>query len=353
MPAKSLIPCPNCGYENRPSAVLCNLCKEILPGAVQKLRDEKEKKQKEKIPVERSSFYAEKDKNIRNSYIILFAMIAILALLGVSIGGAYGDPAAGGVIALIVAGAISGYSWFSASSLIMSMSGAKKIGYDDMPELFNIVEEMKIASGLPMPDVYVIDSPAPNAFATGRDPNNSAVAVTTGLIEKLNRDELQGVIAHEMGHIRNFDIRYAMLAAALLGSIALISDAFLRGGVLRRRGGGRGGGNPAMMILAIVLAIAAPISAYLLQMAVSRRREFLADASAVEFTRNPNGLASALAKITADPAPLESANRATQHLYIVNPVKNFSMKARALMSTHPATEARINALRKMGADIAS
>ncbi|VAX25689.1 Heat shock protein HtpX, partial [hydrothermal vent metagenome] len=180
MPAKSLIPCPNCGYENSPRAVLCSLCKEILPDAVQRLRDKKEK-----IRVERSSFYAEKDKNIRNSYIILFAMIAILALLGVSIGGAYGDPVAGGVIALIVACAISGYSWFSASSLIMSMSGAKKIERDDMPELFNVVEEMKIASGLPMPDVYVIDSPAPNAFATGRDPNNSAVAVTTGLIEKL------------------------------------------------------------------------------------------------------------------------------------------------------------------------
>jgi len=240
-------------------------------------------------------------------------------------------------------------SWISGASMILSLSGARKVSHDDEPLLYNVVEEMKIASGLPMPEVYVIESEAPNAFATGRDPDHSAVAVTRGLLQKLDRDELQGVIGHEMAHIGNYDIRYAMLAAALAGAIAMISDAFLRGG--GRRGGGPRGGAAILMILAVLLAVLAPISAAILQMAVSRKREMLADATSVQFTRNPEGLASALAKIALDPAPLENANRATQHLYIINPLKSFSMSAGALFSTHPPTEARINALRKMGAGV--
>lgn len=276
---------------------------------------------------------------------MIVSLAGLVTALGASIGAAYGDPFVGAGLAFIIALGMSGFAWNSGASLIMSMSGAKKVSHDDYPQLYNVVEEMKIASGLPMPEVYVIETDAPNAFATGRDPDRSAVAVTTGLLEKLNRDELQGVIAHEMGHIRNYDIRYAMLAGVLVGAVVLISDAFLRG---RFRGGGR---NQAMLILAIVLAIIAPLSAYVLQMSISRRREFLADASAVEFTRNPDGLASALIKISTDPAPLAAANRATQHLYIVNPLKKYSMKSGALFSTHPPTEARIKALRNMGAMI--
>jgi heat shock protein HtpX len=251
----------------------------------------------------------------------------------------------GTVIAFFIASVMGMFTWFGGAGAVLSMAGAKQIEHADYPQLFNIVEEMKIASGIPMPKVYVITSPSPNAFATGRDPEHGVVAVTTGLMEQLNRDELQGVIAHEMGHIRNYDIRYALFATILIGAIALISDAFLRG-IFRGRGE-----HPALLIVAVILAILAPISAYMLQMAISRQREFLADATAVELTRNPNGLASALMKISGSPHGIEEANRATQHLFIVNPVKEFRMTSSNLFSTHPPTEARLNALRHMGATI--
>jgi heat shock protein HtpX len=216
------------------------------------------------------------------------------------------------------------------------------------PELYRIVENLSIGSGLPMPKVYVIEDSAPNAFATGRDPHHAAVTVTRGLLQKLNREELEGVIGHEMSHIRNLDIRYSMLVAILVGSIAFFCDIFLRS----FRGGGRrlrlGRGAVPLVVLALVLAILAPIVAVILQMAISRKREFLADASGVQLTRNPTGLANALEKIAGDPEPLEAANRATQHLYIINPVKTFGMMASNLMSTHPPTEARVNILRAMG-----
>jgi len=380
MRKKARVACPNCGYENRAKAVQCNLCHELMPvspvatGApppvpqasptAQPLSggfdlenaaafagddvSDGERASPAKIMTSsRSSFYEQQEQNKRNSDLLLFGLIFTLTLLGAVIGaGVMGDPVIGGGVAFVLASFLGAYSFMSGKKLVMSMSGAKMITHDEMPQLFNIVEEMKIASGLPMPEVYYIDSPAPNAFATGRDPDHSAIAVTRGLMEKLNRDELQGVIAHEMSHIRNFDIRYAMLAGVLVGSIALISDAFLRGGAR----GGRGGNAP-LFILAIALAVIAPISAYMMQMAISRRREFLADASAVELTRNPDGLASALSKIALDPEPLKASNRATQHMYIINPVKNFSMKSGSLMSTHPPTEARINALRRMGANM--
>ncbi|MBI4665841.1 MAG: M48 family metallopeptidase [Nitrospinae bacterium] len=269
----------------------------------------------------------------------------LVALGGIIVYAEGGDPLLGVGVAFIVASVMGAFSWFAGASIILAMSGAKKVTHESDPQLFNVVEEMKIASGLPMPDVYIIEEDAPNAFATGRDQDHSAVAVTRGLLNKLNRDELQGVIAHEFSHIRNLDIRYAMLVGVLVGATALIADAFLRG---FGRGGKRGS-NPALLALALVFAILAPISAKILQMAISRSREFMADASAVELTRNPDGLASALAKITQDPAPLAAANRATQHLYIVNPVKSFNMDSKALFSTHPPTEARINKLVAMGA----
>ncbi|MBI5816706.1 MAG: M48 family metallopeptidase [Nitrospinae bacterium] len=245
----------------------------------------------------------------------------------------------------MVASGLGAFSWFGGSALILNMSRAKKAAHDTHPQLFNVVEEMKIASGLPMPELYVIEADAPNAFATGRDQNHSAIAVTTGLLAKLNRDELQGVIAHEFSHIRNLDIRYAMLVGVIVGATALIADAFLRG---FGGSGSRRGGLP-LLLVAVIFAIVAPISAKMLQMAISRSREFLADASAVELTRNPDGLASALNKITRDQAPLSVANRATQHLYIVNPLKSFDMDSKALFSTHPPTEARIRKLVAMGA----
>jgi heat shock protein HtpX len=205
-----------------------------------------------------------------------------------------------------------------------------------------------------MPKVYIIEDTAPNAFATGRDPKHASVAITTGLLQKLDREELQGVIAHELGHVRNYDIRFALLVAVLVGSIALLADFFLRftfwgGG---RRGGGdrdRGGGGLAVIlfIVAIVLAIVAPIIARFVQLAVSRQREYLADATSVELTRNPRGLERALAKIAGDREVLEVANRATQHLYFTNPIKKFEERSSSMFSTHPAIVDRINRLRQL------
>lgn len=361
--------CPVCGYENRPRAIQCNLCREILPKApdagagaftvstaaypeakVDALSavDQSAPAAPKEVhipPAMRVSFYQAQTDNKRNSTAMIAGMVTLLTAMGVVIGATYGDALIGALGAFTVAGGMGAYTWFAGAGTILSMSGAKQVSHDIHPQLFNIVEEMKIASGLPMPKVYIIESEAPNAFATGRDPEHSAVAVTTGLLAKLNRDELQGVIAHEMSHIRNFDIRFAMIAAIMVGSIALISDAFLRS-----RRSGRGG-HPVMIVVALLLAALAPLSATILQMAISRQREFLADASAVELTRNPDGLASALYKITHDDKPLDTANRATQHLYIVNPLKSFSMKSSNLFSTHPPTEARLRALGQMGADI--
>ncbi|NOZ20085.1 MAG: M48 family metallopeptidase, partial [Planctomycetes bacterium] len=222
--------------------------------------------------------------------------------------------------------------------------------------LVNVVEEMAIASGLPVPKIYLIEDSAPNAFATGRTPETACVAITRGLLDKLNRDELQGVMAHEMSHIQNRDILFMTLAGIMLGVIVLLADFYLRhiwwtGGRRRSRSGRGGGGAQAIMIVvAILLAILAPIMARLLYFAVSRKREYLADASAAELTRYPEGLASALEKIAGDKEVLEVANRATAPMYIVNPIKPFEERARrfsGLTSTHPPLKDRVAVLRSM------
>jgi heat shock protein HtpX len=204
--------------------------------------------------------------------------------------------------------------------------------------------------------VYTIDDTAPNAFATGRDPNHASLAVTTGLLEKLDREELQGVIGHEMSHVRNLDIRFTLLVAVLVGSIALMADFFLRftfwgglgGGRSRDRSSGGGGGLVIIaIVLGLILSIVAPIIGRLVQLAVSRQREYLADASSVELTRDPYGLERALAKIASDREVLEVANRATQHLYFVNPIKKWESRASGLMATHPPIVDRINRLRAL------
>ena len=214
---------------------------------------------------------------------------------------------------------------------------------------------MAIAANVPMPKVYLIDDTAPNAFATGRDPQHASVAITTGLLQKLDREELQGVMAHELIHVRNFDIRFSLMVGVLVGSIALLADFFLRftfwGGGRRSpehdSDSGGGGLQIVVFVVAIVLAILAPIVARLVQLAISRQREYLADASGVELTRNPVGLERALAKITLDTEPLEVANRATQHLYFENPIKGVSGKQSNLFSTHPPVLDRINRLRAL------
>jgi heat shock protein HtpX len=293
--------------------------------------------------------------NRRNSLILIAAFLAFVAIFGYVIGWAWiGDPVGAifGLVLAFIVGIVSGLAtYYGGDRIVLAASRAREISHDDAPVLFNVVEEMAIAAGLPMPKVYIIDDSAPNAFATGRDPEHASVAVTSGLLEKLNRDELQGVIAHEMSHVGNFDIRYAMLVGILVGTTVLISDFFLRG--LWLSGGGRGrseGGGYIqliMIVIAIVFAILAPLFARLLQLSISRQREYLADASAVRLTRNPKGLADALQKISGDREVLEAANRATAHLYIVNPVKGFEKRAKGLFSTHPPIEERIQILRFM------
>jgi heat shock protein HtpX len=293
--------------------------------------------------------------NKRNSLALIAVFLAFIAVFGYVIGYAWiGDPASAlfGLGLAFVAGSISGVvSYYAGDRMVLAASRAREVARDEVPQLFNVVEEMTIASGLPMPKVYIIEDSAPNAFATGRDPEHASVAVTSGLLEKLDRDELQGVIAHEIAHVGNFDIRYAMLVGILVGTTVLISDFFLRGLWFGGgRGGRREGGEQAqliMIIVAVVLAVLAPIFARLLQLSISRQREYLADATAVRLTRNPKGLADALQKISGDTEVLEVANRATAHLYIVNPIKKFEKRAKGLFSTHPPIEERIQILRSL------
>jgi heat shock protein HtpX len=291
--------------------------------------------------------------NRRNTFLLMVVMTAILMVLGYALGLYWGLGEGGLVIAAIVAFAWIGISYFNGDSILLAASRARQIQKTDNPRLFNVVEEMTIAAGVPMPSIYIIEDSAPNAFATGRNPENASVAITTGLLEKLDRAELQGVMAHEIAHIQNRDILYATLIGAIAGAIILISDVFLRtmrfsSGRSSRGGKSKGGSGAALLIvLGFILAILAPMIARLLQLAVSRQREYLADASAAMMTRYPEGLASALEKIARDPDPLEVASRATQHLFIVNPFEKDRWSLDSLWSTHPPLDERVKRLRAL------
>jgi heat shock protein HtpX len=230
---------------------------------------------------------------------------------------------------------------------VLAASQAHEVGEADAPQLINVVRELAIAADVPMPRVYVIDDSAPNAFATGRDPRHASVAVTTGLLEKLDRLELEGVIAHEMSHIKNFDTRLATVTTVLVGLVVLMSDWFQRSMFWGRRRGREEGdrGNGIIVLIGLALAVLSPLFAQLLRLAISRNREYLADASAAMLTRYPEGLASALEKISADPEPLEVANKATAHMYIINPLREWGGWANSLFSTHPPVEERVRRLR--------
>ncbi len=306
-----------------------------------------------------STFHQQVSANRRNSVLLALAVVGLLGLLGFAVGyGVSGEP--GGGIGVTVGALLLGLflalgSYFGGDKLILSVSGAREVDEQSAPQLRNVVREMAISANVPMPRVYIIEDSAPNAFATGRDPQHASVAITTGLLEKLDREELQGVIGHELSHVRNFDIRFSLIVGVLVGSVALLSDFFLRftfwGGGRRSRsdrdGGGGGGLQAIVFVVAILLAILAPIAARLVQLAVSRQREYLADASSVELTRNPYGLERALAKISTDREVLEVANRATQHLYFTNPIKKFEERSSDLWATHPAIVDRINRLRQL------
>jgi heat shock protein HtpX len=297
--------------------------------------------------------------NRRNSIILLGTMAIALAGLGFALGLAFGGTE-GGFMGLIIASAVwlvlMLVSFAGGDQILLASSRAVPVTHEVHPQLFNVVEEMKIAANLPkMPKVYIINEAAPNAFATGRSPESASVAVTAGLLAKLNRDELQGVVAHEMSHIVNRDILFVTLAGVMLGSIVLLSQVFLRsmfyGGMgssrrySSRSSSNQGGAQIVLVVIAIVAAILAPIMAQLLYFALSRRREYLADAGAVRLTRYPEGLASALEKIAGDRTPLEAANKVTAPMYIANPFKG--RKAADLYSTHPPVEERIRILRTM------
>ena len=294
--------------------------------------------------------------NKRNSTILVVLMFAFFLVLGGVLGGAFlADPEhiRSGVMTGLVVGAVAAaiyglFGWFGGTGMLMAFHGAREIEKSDHPQLFNVVEEISIAAGVPMPRVYIMDEAAPNAFATGTSPDNAAVAITTGLLEKLDRDDLQGVIAHEVGHIRNFDIRYSMLMAMLAGGLVMLSEVLLRASFFRsnrRSSNNRNSGQLqlVLMIVGIVLAILAPLLAALIQLAMSRQREYLADASAVEFTRNPEGLAGALAKLAGDKTPME-CSKATESMFIVSPKVGLRGGADNLFSTHPPIKDRIRRL---------
>ncbi len=308
------------------------------------------------------NFYQQIAANRRQSLLLVFILTALLAVFGFVIGYALSGYWQGGVVALVIAIGVSlllsSFSYFSGDSLVLSVSGAREVDLKTAPQLLNVVQELAIAADIPLPRVYVINDTAPNAFATGRDPKHASVAITQGLLEKLDREELQGVIGHEMSHIRNLDTRFELLVATLVGSIALLADFFLRftfwggmtGGGRRGRSSNNDGGGAivlVMFVIGFILAIVAPVIGALVQLAVSRQREYLADASSVELTRNPYGLERALAKIASDKEVLEVANRATQHLYFVNPIKKWEARSSGLMQTHPPIVDRINRLRAL------
>jgi heat shock protein HtpX len=288
---------------------------------------------------------------------------ALLLLIGYFLGASFLDNAiAGLIIALVIWAIMNLIAYFQGDSILLSVAGAKKITRDDHSRLYNIVEEMKIASGLErMPDIYIIDDPAMNAFATGRSRDKTAVAVTSGLLQNLNRDELQGVIGHEMAHIKNRDVLLMSMAGVLLGTIVILAwfgtRAMLFGGMGGRRSSSRssGGGQAQVIILAIslVLMILAPIAAQLLYYAISRKREYLADASSALYTRYPEGLASALEKLAGSTKQLKAANQATAPMYTINPFRKEGRAASDLTSTHPPISERIRILRAMsGASMA-
>ncbi|MEX2243165.1 MAG: M48 family metallopeptidase [Fimbriimonadaceae bacterium] len=298
----------------------------------------------------RRTIHQQISANTRLSIVYGVMVILLLAALGGAIVGYYapeffvvgivGSAALGLIVALV--------AWNSGSDIVLKMNQARDATPHELQVVNNVTEEMAIAAGIPTPHVYVIDDPSPNAFATGRGPKKGIVAVTTGLLARLDREELQGVIAHEVGHIRNNDIKFMTTLAIVVGLIPMVSHFFLRslwhtGGGRRRGGDGGGQGQVVFFVIALVLAVLAPLFARLLELAVSRRREFMADASAAQFTRNPEGLASALEKIAGSGLKMEAANKATEHMYIINPFQ--ALEARGIFSTHPPTHERIAALR--------
>jgi heat shock protein HtpX len=311
-----------------------------------------------------TDFVAAQKQNRHNTMVLLVMLTVLAAAVGYIVGwlleaegsnqiptvSALGVGAAG--LMAVVSLGWSALSLAVGDRMVLAMSGAKTIEKADAPQLYNVVEEISIAAGVPMPRVMVLETDALNAFATGNKVGSGTIAVTRGLLDKLNRDELQGVVAHEMAHLANLDTRYMVVVGVTVGLIALVCDMALRtmnwGSVQRRDNSKGSSGGGILIVVLLVVAILAPVAAKAVQMAVSRQREYLADATSVQFTRNPNGLISALGRLAEAAAPFPGVSRATQHLFIVNPLKQFTSKSSALLATHPDIQDRIARLRNLG-----
>lgn len=299
------------------------------------------------------TIHSQVSANQRGTWLLLFLFVVVVAgvveLFTLVLGGGH----VAGIAALVLASLFVVIGYYSGSSMVLGISQAREVKHDENPDLYHVVENLCIGSGLPMPKVYIIEDTAPNAFATGRDPRHAAVAVTRGLLQRLDKLELEGVIAHELSHIKNYDVRLMTLVAVLIGLVALLADFMLRftwfGAGKRRSNRGRGEGLVGAIILigALMAVLLAPLSARLIGLAISRGREHLADVSSALLTRYPEGLACALEKIAAAKEPLEVANKATAHLYIANPLKGHESWTNNLFSTHPPIEDRIRRLRAM------
>ncbi|MFH1826709.1 MAG: M48 family metallopeptidase [bacterium] len=303
------------------------------------------------------TIYDQITANKRKTWLFIFFFILVIGVLGYVIGQAmnlgYGPLFYAGVAAIIM----SFGSYYYSDKLVLAISGAKEIKIEDNRELYRLVENLCLGTGLPKPRLYLINDTAPNAFATGRDPKHAVICVTSGLLAKLERAELEGVLAHELSHIQNYDIRLMTVVSVLAGTVLILSDLFLRwtwwgGGRSRKRSSGKSGQLELILfVAAILLAILAPLIAQIIKLSISRKREFLADASAALITRYPEGLSRALQKLSADAEPLEAANRATAHMYIINPLAEHKGSARgwfaSLFETHPPIAERVKALQAM------
>lgn len=293
-----------------------------------------------------ATLYTHSDRNTTLTWVYITGFLVFVILVGYVFAGAMGNSAIlyGAVIFSIV---MSFGSYWWSDKIVLAMSGAKEVTHDNARELYHLVENLCITAGLPLPKIYVIEDSAPNAFATGRDPEHGVICFTTGILSKLEKAEIEGVIAHELSHIGNRDILLSTVIVVLVGFVTLLADWFRHWAFFSKRDSDNGAGQLQfiMMIAAIVLSILAPIAAVLMQLAISRKREFLADADGALLTRHPEGLARALEKISADPEKLEAANRATAHLYISNPFKG--KKVSKFFATHPSVEERVANLRGM------
>ena len=354
--------CPECNAVNRLRARTCIQCGAPLDANWQDSRRLRNK------VLRRTDFMAAARANKRSTRRLVGLLLLILGVLGYLLGWSlqlamYDSPEPletvmflshwGLLGALLLFSLGAGWSLVAfrvGDKIVLAVAGALQVTSADEPVLHNVAEEMAIAAGIPKPRLFVIETGALNAFATGMSPSRAAIGVTRGLLDNLNRNELQGVIGHEMGHIVNWDIRYATAVGVIVGLIALVSDGALRALYFSGRSRKAGGGAVFVMLALVAFAALAPVFAFFVQMAVSRQREFLADATSVRLTRHPQGLISALQKLATTSEPFTGANRATQHMFIVNPFRNFKEKSSRLSATHPPMELRINRLRNLGND---